>query len=155
LQQASWPSVRSADDSEDLQLAVDSIVVHKIPLERAYARKEDPLQLPCIIITPPRLTASATAGVNTSDDYGKPCLVTMVMSDRQEPTLQLNLSPMSMWQQIVMRAFQNQRLPGVSEVVICHVEPAEAVIPVAWGRQVLASAVLLRFTSREPRGLTT
>jgi hypothetical protein len=75
------------------------------------------------------------------------------MRDNQESTLQLNLGVMSKWQEIVMRAFQNQRLPGVGEVVICHVEPADAVIPIAWGHDVLASAVLLRFNTREPRGI--
>jgi hypothetical protein len=53
-----------------------------------------------------------------------------------------------------MHAFHNQRLAGVDEVVICHVEPAESIIPIAWGHNVLASAVLLKFTCREPRGLT-
>jgi hypothetical protein len=78
----------------------------------------------------------------------------MVMADNTEPTLALNLDVMQMWQEKVMHAFHNQRLPGVAEVIIGHVEPAESVIPIAWGHNVLASAVLLKFTCREPRGLT-
>lgn len=152
LQQAAWPAVKSVTGGADIQLPVESILVKKIPLERVYSNTK-PYSLPCILITPPRPMASATEGVNSADDYGKHVLVTMVMSDNSEPTLYVNLDVISKWQEIVMRAFQNQRLAGVSEVLICHVEPAEAIIPIAWGRNVLASAVLLKFTTREPRGL--
>jgi hypothetical protein len=78
----------------------------------------------------------------------------MVMKDNAEPTLALNMDIMDLWQEKIEHAFHNQRLPGVSEVVIGYAEPAEAVIPQAWGHNVLASAVMLRFLCRESRGLT-
>jgi hypothetical protein len=78
----------------------------------------------------------------------------MVMKDNAEATLELNLDVMSLWQEKISHAFQNQRLTGVPEVIIGTVEPAETVIPIAWGQNVLASALLLKFRCREPRGLT-
>lgn len=154
LQEISWPAVNDLAGGADLPLQLSSIVVKKLPLERVYRRPDSPLPLPCIILTPQRVMASPTAGVTDRDDYQRPCLVTMVMADNEEPTLQINLDIMSLWQEKVMHAFHNQRLPGVDEVIIGHVEPAESVIPIAWGHNVLASAVLLKFTCREPRGIT-
>jgi hypothetical protein len=154
LQEVSWPAVHPVTGGSDIELALSSIVVKKLPLERVYKRPDSPLALPCIILTPQRVMAPPTAGVTDRDDYVRPCLVTMVMADNEEPTLQVNLDVMQSWQEKVMHAFHNQRLPGVDEVIIGHVEPAESVIPIAWGHNVLASAVLLKFTCREPRGLT-
>ncbi len=154
LQDVSFPAVHDVGGGSDIPLQLTSIVVKKLPMERVYSRKDSPLPLPCIIITPQRVTAPPTAGVTTHDDYQRPCLVTMVMADNEEATLQVNLDVIGLWQEKVMHAFQNQRLPGVAEALICHVEPAESIIPIAWGRNVLASAVLLKFTCREPRGLT-
>ena len=154
LQLLTYALVHDHAGGADIALLTSSIVVKKLPLERIYKRTDSPVPLPCIIITPQRSTASPTQGVTSSDDYVKPCLVTMVMADNAEPTLQLNLDVMSLWQEKVMRAFHNQRLDAVSEVLICAAEPAESVIVQAWGNNVLASAVLLKFTCREARGLS-
>jgi hypothetical protein len=154
LLEINWPAVHSVTGGSDVALDPSAIVVKKLPLERIYKRTDSPLPLPCIIITPQRASASPTAGVTDRDDYVRPCLVTMVMTDNAEPTLQLNLDVIALWQQKAERAFHNQRLPGVAEVLIASVEPAESVIPIAWGHNVLASAVLLKFTCREPRGLS-
>ena len=153
LQAIEFPAVQDLSGGPDISLDPNSIVVIKFPLERLYKRTDEPLALPCILITPQRVQAPPTLGVNSFDDYLRPVLVTMVMRDNQEPTLQLNLDVMAMWQQLVMHAFHNQRLAGVSQALICAVEPAEVIIPVAWSNNVLASAVSLKFTCREPRGL--
>ena len=154
LREISFPAVNSVFGGDDIQLTLASIVAKKLPLERIYKRADEPLALPAIIVTPQRPSAPPTLGVTSSDDYLKPCMITMVMADNAEPTLQLNLDVMCLWQQKVMRAFHNQRLPGVDEVLIGLAEPAEVVIPIAWGHNVLASAVMVKFTCREPRGIT-
>ena len=154
LQAITWPAVHDLAGGPDIDLDIDhSIVWLKLPLERIYKRPDSPIALPCIIVTPQRVQASPTAGGNSYDDYVRPCLVTMVARDNQEPSLQLNLDVMALWEQLVMHAFHNQRLPAVTQVLICACEPAETVIPVAWGQNVLATAVLLKFNCREPRGL--
>lgn len=154
LQSASFPAAKDPEGGDDIPLLLSSIVVKKLPLERIYRRATQPLALPCVLITPQRAGAVPTAGTNEHDDYTKPVLVTMILPDNEEPTLQLNLDVISLWQERVMRAFHNQRLPGVSEVLIGYAEPAESVIPVGWGHNVLASAVLLKFVCRETRGLS-
>lgn len=154
LSNVAFPDVKDIAGGADIPLQLSSIVVKKLPIERIYNRKNSPLPLPCIIITPQKEAAPPTAGVTDKDDYTHNCLVTMVMADNEEPTLVLNLGIISLWRQKTMRAFQNQRLPGVRESLITTVEPAEAVIPAAWGRNVLASAVLIKPVCRETRGLT-
>lgn len=152
IQDLEFPAPTHPISEEEMPLAHTSVVVKKLPLERIYKKLN--VTLPCIIITPGKTTASPTEGVNARDDYRRPCLVTVVMPDNAENTLELNLDIALLWQEKIMRAFHNQRLAGVPEVVICQAEPAESVIPAAWGNNVLASAVLLRFRSREARGLT-
>lgn len=148
-----FPDVTHPDGGA-ASLSSDSVVVKKLALERIYKRLDVPVSLPCIIITPQRSTAVPTAGTLSYDDYVRPVLVTIVMADNAEPTLQLNLDIISLWQEKIERAFHNQRLAGVPEVLIGAAEPAETVVPNAWSQNVLVSAVLLKFTCREPRGLT-
>ena len=154
LQTIGFPAAHNPAGGADIPLQFGSIVAKKLPLERIYTRPDSPLPLPAVIVTPQRTQAPPMAGVTDRDDYTRPCLVTMVMADNEEPTLQINLDVMALWQEKVMHAFHNQRLSAVPAAYLCHVEPAETVIPQAWGRNVLASAVLLKFICREPRGLT-
>jgi hypothetical protein len=79
-------------------------------------------------------------------------LVTILDRDNQEPTLQANLDRHLLWRQQIARAFRNQRLNGVPEVINAEVESAEGLLEESWKRELMTSAVLLRFTSRESRG---
>jgi hypothetical protein len=153
MREVTWPAPSSPKTGDPVPLLNSSIVVRKLPMERIFSRRDNPVPLPCIIITPQRVMAPPTQGLTSYDDYLRPVLVTIVMSDNAEPTLQLNLDVITMWLEMVEHAFQNQRLAGVVEVINASVEPAETIIPSAWGSNVLAAAVLLRFVCREPRGL--
>lgn len=154
LRTTSFPAVQDPAGGDDIALSTASIVVKKLPLEEIFKRTTQPLSLPCILITPSttRVVVPPTAGPLTHDDYVRPVIVTMIMKDNKEPTLQVNLGTIALWQQQVTRAFHNQRLAGVSESVITHAEPYEYLIPAAWGNHLLATSVLLKCTTREPRG---
>jgi hypothetical protein len=154
LREIAWPDVHDPGGGDDISLESESIIVKKWPSARVYERKDEPVALPCILITPGLDAGMPTSGPTTSDDYVRPCVVTMIMMDNAEPTLLLNLDVMELWREKVMHAFQNQRLPGVTEAIICHVKPSDPVNLTAWGHNVLASTVTLNFTCREPRGLT-
>ena len=42
---------------------------------------------------------------------------------------------------------------GTNPIINAYVEPADQLIPSAWTANLYASALLIRFVSREPRGM--
>jgi hypothetical protein len=134
-------------------VGADSILVAKIPLDRNLGTGSG-VALPAILLAPERETVDPQAGVNSLDDVGYGVMVTIVDRDNQEPTLHLNLDKYLLWREKIVRAFRNQRLPGVPGVMNCVVEPAEVVSGEAWSKNLFTSALVLRFVSREPRGLS-
>mgnify|MGYP001585030451 CR=1 FL=1 len=134
-------------------IANASVVVKKLPMERTFAAQGG-IALPCVLITPQTERMPPLAGTNIKDDITYGVLVTLIASDNQEKTLALNLDRLTLWRERIAKAFRNQRLPGVDSVITASAEPADTVIPAAWAKNLLASAILLRFTSREARGLT-
>ena len=134
-------------------VADDSVVVKKLPLERVV-ELPDGVALPAILITPQREIMPPTAGVTSFDDVLYGVLLTMIEADNQEDTLALNLDVVTLWRQRIAQAFRSQGLSAVATVYTATVEPADVVIPAAWNANLLGSAMLIRFTNREPRGLT-
>jgi hypothetical protein len=132
-------------------LSGDNVVIKKLPLDRPLVGSGG-IGLPAIILSPRREAMPITAGTNGLDDVHHEVLVAMFDRDNQEQTLQLNLDRHLLWRQQVARAFRNQRLTGVPEVINAAVEPAEGLLSEAWKQELLVSALLLRFTSRETRG---
>jgi Rps23 Pro-64 3,4-dihydroxylase Tpa1-like proline 4-hydroxylase len=94
------------------------------------------------------------AGTNALDDVHYDVIVTIFDRDNQEPTLAENLDRHLLWREQISRSFRNQRLTGVPEVINAAVEPAEALVEEAWKHELMVSALLLRFTSRETRGFS-
>jgi hypothetical protein len=89
-------------------------------------------------------------GTNSTDDVGYPVYVgflTRTLNQQETQPEEL------LWREQVSRALRYQRLPGVSEVMTCEVEPD--VIVTAEGSEGLlfqAGALTFRFLCREPRG---
>lgn len=135
-------------------IASANVVVKKLPIDRLIARKTGPIPLPCILLTPRRQVMDPKQGVTSMDDVMYPILCTIVATDNQEPTLVDGLTEQTLWIERIAKAFRNQRLPGVSSIVITSVDPQDVVAPRLWTQNVLASGLLLKFVSREPRGLT-
>jgi hypothetical protein len=125
------------------------IVIEKVPAGRNLAAGAG---LPAIVLSPQRTAMPTAAGTNGADDVHYDILVAIFDRDNQEPTLELNLDRHLLWRQQIAKAFRNQRLPGVPEVITSEVEPAEGLIDEAWKRELMVSALRLRFTSRETRG---
>lgn len=127
-----------------------SIVYKKLPLERV--KRNDSLSYPIIIITPARKTMPWAQGDNVQDDIIYGVLVTLVDVDNQERTLEANLNKYLLFLQQIEKAFHVKGLVGVVPgIYTCAVEPADPVLPAAWGQNLWASALLLKFTSRENR----
>ncbi len=126
----------------------EQVVVEKFSTNRGAAR----LGLPAIVLSPARAAMPATAGTNGLDDVHYDVLVAILDRDNQEPTQGAHLDRHLLWRQQIARAFRNQRLPGVPEVIDTVVDSAEGISVDAWKRELLASALVLRFVSREHRG---
>jgi hypothetical protein len=126
------------------------VVIEKLPVARNLATG---VGLPAVVLSPHRAAMPPAAGTNSLDDVNYDVLVTIVDRDNQEPSLQQGLDRHLLWRQQIARAFRNQRLSGVPEVIDAVVEPAEGVSDESWKRELMTSALLLRFTSREGRGM--
>jgi len=133
-------------------IANSSVVVKKIPLDRILGPQG--ISYPGVLVTPARETMDHTAGLNRLDDVGYGVLITMLDADNQEPTVAANINKYLTWRQRISKAFRNQRLSGVPEIIIAFVDPIEMVMPEAWNKQLWASSLLVRFISRESRGLS-
>jgi hypothetical protein len=131
-------------------LASERVLVEKLPTALTVSRAVD--GLPAIVLSPHRAAMAMVAGTNGLDDVHYDVLVTMLERDNQEPTHTAHLDRHLSWREQIARAFRNQRLPGVEEVIDTVVEPIEGPDAENWKRQYLTSTLLLRFVSRERRG---
>ena len=130
-----------------------NVVVRKLPVGRCLGPEGD-VDLPAIVLSPRRAMTPPDAGTNALDDVHYDVIVTIFDRDNQEPTLAENLDRHLLWREQISRSFRNQRLTGVPEVINAAVEPAEALVEEAWKHELMVSALLLRFTSRETRGFS-
>ncbi len=129
-------------------VAPQRVIIEKVPVARNLA----PENLPTIIVAPKRAAMPAEAGTNGLDDVHYDVLVALVDRDNQQPTDVAQLDRQLLWRQQIARAFRNQRLPGVPEVINSAVEPDDGPHEHGWKHELFNTAIRLRFTSREPRG---
>ena len=133
-------------------LAADGVRVRKLASDRDLG---DGLayELPCVLVTPDgQEQADAAAGTIGRDDIGYAVRITLLAADDQD--LENHLPRYLGWRERIARAFRNQKLPSVSEVFTCAVEPREVMSHEAWRDNLWQSALVLRFFARETRGLT-
>ena len=129
-------------------IAAESIVLREVPWARDFT--QGVLDLPGIVITPEGAeSASISAGTNRRDDIGYPILVTLLAADNEQSVD--NLRAVLRWREVIARAFRQQRLSDVDEVIACQVENRPVIGAEAYQKGMLQSALLLRFISREPR----
>jgi hypothetical protein len=106
---------------------------------------------PCIVIAPfgPEQYRPM---LNDNDNVGYGVIVVVI--DRANRESKVNFARDLLWREKIMRMFRHQRLAGVTEIWDATPEPDTLVHPEAWKSNMLVQAVLFRFYSREPRGLT-
>lgn len=122
-----------------------SIVVRKTPDGRG-------LTLPAIVVAPgSNETSTQNAGTNNRDDVGYPVVVAIFAQDNRDYTT--NHARYLQWRETIAKAFRNQRLTGVSEVMRCNVEQGSVIDQRAFYENYLASFFTLRFIARVPRGV--
>lgn len=133
-------------------IAGSEIIVQKLPLDRALGSATFH-ELPAVLVSPEQESMDPHAGVNQRDDVGYGVRVTLVDRDNQERTREANLDKFLLWREQIARAFRQQRLSGVPEIYTCIVEPDQVVGSDAWTKNLFASSLVLRFLSRERRGM--
>lgn len=106
---------------------------------------------PCIYVCPVGSELYVSA-LTSSDDVSYP--VYFILVDKQNQDSVKNREKILLWRQRIMKLFRFQRLPGVQEVINAEVDPDSIVDPVSFKNNYLVSLFMIRFVSRERRGLT-
>ena len=133
-------------------IATASIVVKKLPISRYLeSASPNPIALPAVIVADVAPENMPPRGTCQLDDVDYPIQVSLIEVDNQESTVQANHDQHLLWRETIEQAFRFQRLPGVTTVINCTVEPSAPIDQGAWMKNYYASALTLRFTSREPR----
>lgn len=135
-------------------IASTSVIVLKFAYDRMFRQNTSPVTLPCVMLYPKREIMDPSTGVTSKDDVIYPVYCTLAAADNQEPTMESGMERLLYWREKIARAFRNQRLPGVSSMIMGTVEPQDVVSPRPWMNNMLVSGILLKFKSREPRGLS-
>jgi len=128
-------------------LASENVRIRKVPVDRQLTGG----QLPAIVLVPHRAAAPPESGTNGQDDVAYDVLVVIWDRDNQEASISAGMDRQLAWREQISRSFRHQRLAGVPEIFNAEVEPAEELMLEAWKHDLLASALLLRFYSREAR----
>ena len=135
-------------------IASGSILLRKVPWDRDIGTAKT-YAYPVVQVSPHgQETMVPTAGTNQKDDVGYAVLVSMMDIDNQRQTYQREQR--LRWREAIARTFRHARLPGISEVFDCVVEPNVVVHAPNWLDQNLwTSFLVLRFVARESRGFGT
>lgn len=113
---------------------------------------DDPaVVFPHLVVTPAGERQTNEAALNGRDDWGHPVRVSI--RDKVFQFNQTQRATFDGWRQSLVRAFHNQRLPGVPESVTCRVEVGALAEPPPGGDGMLMSELTVRCVTRELRGL--
>ena len=135
---------------------IDGLTLSGITTAKAVAEwypkilREMTPQPPAILVAPFASEDYPNTGVNDEDDVGYPVIVVIVDAINAQSSTSMNRD--LLWREQISRVFRFQRLAGVPEVYISQIAPDVVVNPDAYANNLLVSAVLFRFVSREPRG---
>jgi hypothetical protein len=156
------------DGADDIQARVVAAVTARIQLldldgiAAVYGDEVDPwsqdLELPAVVVTDLDETIVQEGGTTGHDDYLHPVYVVFRVSDGHSKVMVVDgaevnsANQIRKWAGTVMRSFQSQRLPGVSEVQWCEVEPAEVIAERDGQPESVFSALRIRARTRESRG---
>lgn len=131
-----------------------NVVILEVPLNRPQDLPET--LYPSIVLAPLGPEEMAMDGTNSRDDITYPVLCAVVAANRQDQRTDRNLY--FLWRQKLRRMFHNN---GATVAAIQQQEPTLYTVAVkpydiidarAWmERSLLVSALLLRFSTREPR----
>jgi hypothetical protein len=135
-------------------VASASVLVRKVPWDRDVGTGKT-FAFPIIQVSPHgQEQMNPAAGTNLKDDVGYGVLVSVMDLDNQS---QSNLRERRLrWREAMIRTFRHARLPGITEVFDCVIEPNVIVHAPNWlDHNLWTSFFVLRFIARETRGFGT
>lgn len=131
-------------------LSNDDIQIRKLPIDREW--EDGTFNYPGIIVSSMGAESqSPQQGTNVRDDIEYPVFVSILAAENQD--LVANHDRYLIWRQRINKAFRQQKLPGVSCVVQCKVQPFPIKSTNAFFNNVHHSSLLIRCVSRETRGI--
>ena len=136
-------------------LALDgspTVVIRKVPVDQGLGLDED-VTFPVIGVAPWKDAMPPAAGTDSADDIIYSVIVLAIMGDDREGTFTANLNRALLWRQTIRRAFHHKPFGYLGNIGNVEAQLLEPVIREAWAAGLLASPLLLNFTSRETRGV--
>lgn len=136
-------------------LALDgspTVVIRKVPVDQGLGLDED-VTFPVIVVAPWKDAMPPAAGTDSADDIVYSLIVLAIMGDDREGTFTANLNRALLWRQTIRRAFHHKPFGYLGHIGNVEAQLLEPVIREAWAAGLLASPLLLNFTSRETRGV--
>jgi len=136
-------------------LALDgspTVVIRKVPVDQGLGLDED-VTFPVIVVAPWKDAMPPAAGTDSADDIVYSVIVLAIMGDDREGTFTANLNRALLWRQTIRRAFHHKPFGYLGHIGNVEAQLLEPVIREAWAAGLLASPLLLNFTSRETRGV--
>lgn len=113
---------------------------------------DDPAQsFPSLIIVRDAVPDQMLGGTNARDDIGYP--VQLLCQDQGNWGHNAPMAKWDLWREKIDDAFRNQRLPGVTEVYTCTIEPAVVAEPIPKLYAGTAVALTVRAIARKTRGI--
>jgi hypothetical protein len=111
------------------------------------------LDYPAVICSlPPGEGEQMVGGLNASEDVGYPVAVTIIAAENRDWSLDTDGDRCCLWREKIILHFHNKRLPGVSEVYHCKVEPRQTIDTEAFmDRNLLVSVLVVRCIARQAR----
>ena len=136
-------------------LALDgspTVIIRKVPVDQGLGLDED-VTFPVIVVAPWKDAMPPAAGTDSADDIIYSVIVLAIMGDDREGTFTANLNRALLWRQTIRRAFHHKPFGYLGHIGNVEAQLLEPVIREAWAAGLLASPLLLNFTSRETRGV--
>lgn len=129
-----------------------TVITRKLPTDRGIGDTGADIPLPAVVISTMGIEAQPqNQGTNQRDDVDYPVNVTILAADNGD--LVTNQARYLKWREQINRAFRNQRLDGVPEIMICRVQPAQITAAQQFWANVYHSSLIVRCVSREVRGM--
>lgn len=129
-----------------------SVIIRKVPVDQGLGLDED-VTFPVIVVAPWKDAMPPAAGTDSADDIIYSVIVLAIMGDDREGTFTANLNRALLWRQTIRRAFHHKPFGYLGNIGNVEAQLLEPVIREAWAAGLLASPLLLNFTSRETRGV--
>lgn len=131
-----------------------NIVVRKLGTDRGADWGDGSVSLPAIVIHSVGVeTVNPRAGSNYRDDIDYPIPVNILAADNQD--LVTNHERYLMWREQIRKRFTHQRLTITStgaSMIRTFTQPGAIMHPGAWYANLWHSTMIIRCTTREPRG---